>query len=170
MRYILLDDEADEATRNIPTTTYVLDVSNLRNPRFVGEYRAETMAIDHNQYIVGSYSYQANNNAGLRILRIDDPEDPQNGLVEEAIFDIDIAPRMGVPGVFIPTLLFVRHCSREFSISKSPQSLGCTVCAIAIEKLWDYFVSEAYLREMDITRRPSDQHLPSLPTHGDISC
>jgi len=95
---------------------------------------------------------------------------PQNGLVEEAIFDIDIAPRMGVPGVFIPTLLFVRHCSREFSISKSPQSLGCTVCAIAIEKLWDYFVSEAYLREMDITRRPSDQHLPSLPTHGDISC
>ena len=89
MRYILLDDEADEATRNIPTTTYVLDVSNLRNPRFVGEYRAETMAIDHNQYIVGSYSYQANNNAGLRILRIDDPEDPQNGLVEEAFFDIE---------------------------------------------------------------------------------
>jgi hypothetical protein len=104
MKYILMDDEADEKSRNIPTTTYVLDVSNLRNPRYVGEHRAETMAIDHNQYIVGSYSYQANNNAGLRILRIDDPENPQNGLVEEAFFDIepndDSAESGGAWGVY----------------------------------------------------------------------
>ena len=89
MKYVLLDDEGDESARNIKTTTYVIDVSLLRYPRYVGEYISTEKATDHNQYIVGQYSYQANYDAGLRILRIDDPENPRIGLVEEAYFDIE---------------------------------------------------------------------------------
>mmetsp|Transcript_2368 Transcript_2368/g.6871 ORF Transcript_2368/g.6871 Transcript_2368/m.6871 type:complete len:847 (-) Transcript_2368:55-2595(-) len=89
MKYILLDDEGDESARNIQTTTYVLDVSLLQSPRYVGEHRSANSATDHNQYIVGPYSYQANYDAGLRILRIDDPDNPRTGLVEEAYFDIE---------------------------------------------------------------------------------
>ena len=34
-------------------------------------YRAPTTSIDHNQYVVGNYTYQANMYSGLRILSID---------------------------------------------------------------------------------------------------
>ena len=89
MKYVLLDDEGDESARNIRTTTYVIDVSLLRYPRYIGEYISTERATDHNQYVVAQYSFQANYDAGLRILRIDDPENPRTGLVEEAYFDIE---------------------------------------------------------------------------------
>lgn len=58
-KYLLLDDEGDETARTVArTTTYVLDVSSLRNIRYVGAHRASTRATDHNQYIKGRYTYQ----------------------------------------------------------------------------------------------------------------
>lgn len=87
MKYVLMDDEGDEPALQVGTTTHVIDVRNLRKPRFVGKHISNKRAIDHNQYVVGQYSFQANYDAGLQILRIDDPENL--GLVEEAYFDVE---------------------------------------------------------------------------------
>lgn len=46
----------------------MFDLSDLDNPRPSGTYLAPVEAIDHNQYIKGRYSYQANYQAGMRIL------------------------------------------------------------------------------------------------------
>ena len=45
-----------------------------------------TEVIDHNQYIVGEYTYQANYQAGLRILDIEGIA--SNNLTEVAFFDV----------------------------------------------------------------------------------
>ena len=87
--YFLLDDELDEA--NNPdvtnTRTYMWNVSDLDGPALIGFHDSTTTAIDHNQYVKGSYTYQSNYRAGLRILDI---TDIANGnLSEEAFFDVD---------------------------------------------------------------------------------
>ena len=86
--YFLLDDELDEA--NNPdvtnTRTYMWNVSDLDGPALIGFHDSTTTAIDHNQYVKGSYTYQSNYRAGLRILDI---TDIANGnLSEEAFFDV----------------------------------------------------------------------------------
>jgi choice-of-anchor B domain-containing protein len=84
-RYFLLDDEFDEAQNGITTQTYIWDVQDLDNPELIGVHEANTLSIDHNQYIKGNYSYQANYTAGLRILSINNIA---NGALEEvAYFD-----------------------------------------------------------------------------------
>jgi len=60
-----LDESADERTR-----TYFVDVSDLDAPVFVKTHYGATTAIDHNQYVCGAFSYQANYAAGLRILDV----------------------------------------------------------------------------------------------------
>ena len=87
--YFLLDDELDEA--NNPdvanTRTYLWDVSDLDEPTLIGSHDSTTTAIDHNQYVKGSYTYQSNYYAGLRILDI---TDIANGnLTEAAFFDFN---------------------------------------------------------------------------------
>jgi len=69
-RFLLVDDELDEGRTVGATRTLIWDVSRLSTPQHVGSYVAETAAIDHNQYIHGSLSYQANYRAGLRILEL----------------------------------------------------------------------------------------------------
>jgi hypothetical protein len=74
--YFVFGDELDEPnafSTTMRTKTLVLEVKNLTNPILVGSHMApNTRAIDHNQYIIGQYTYQANYRAGLRILRIND--------------------------------------------------------------------------------------------------
>lgn len=86
--YLLLDDELDE--RNFAsvtqTRTLIWNVSNLDNPVHQADYAGVSTSIDHNQYIVGDYSYQANYSSGLRILDISDIAN--NNLGEVAFFDI----------------------------------------------------------------------------------
>jgi choice-of-anchor B domain-containing protein len=86
--HLLLDDELDE--RNVAavtnTRTLIWDVQDLDNPDYFADYIGPTTAIDHNQYVVGDYSYQANYRSGLRILDI---SDIANGnLTEVGFFDI----------------------------------------------------------------------------------
>ncbi len=86
--YFLLGDELDE--KNNPdvtnTRTYMWDVSDLDDPDLIGFHDSTTTATDHNQYVKGNYTYQSNDQAGLRILDI---TDIANGnLIEEAFFDI----------------------------------------------------------------------------------
>ena len=83
--YFLLGDELDERDAT-NTRTYMWDVSDLDDPALIGFHESTTTATNHNQYVKGSYTYQSNYRAGLRILDI---TDIANGnLSEEAFFDI----------------------------------------------------------------------------------
>jgi len=87
-RYLLLDDELDErhVSSITKTRTFIWDVADLDAPVNMGFYEAPVGAIDHNQYIKGRYSYQANYQAGLRIVDIGDIANAN--LSEVAYFDI----------------------------------------------------------------------------------
>ncbi|MFY1637943.1 choice-of-anchor B family protein [Solwaraspora sp. WMMB335] len=67
-RYFLLDDELDESRVGGGTKTFIFDLSDLDAPRHIGTYTSSAAATDHNQYVKGGYSFQANYRAGLRIL------------------------------------------------------------------------------------------------------
>lgn len=86
-RYFVLDDETDE--RNFPsittTRTITLNLTDLDNPTVAGEHFADGAAVDHNQYVVGDYVFQANYRRGLRILHLDDPA--TGAMTEVAFFD-----------------------------------------------------------------------------------
>ena len=70
-RYFLLDDELDEISGNTPTQrTLVFDLEDLDNPEFDFAWDSGIPVIDHNQYILGDYSYQSNYKAGLRIIDV----------------------------------------------------------------------------------------------------
>lgn len=84
--YFLLDDELDEQNSGHNTRTRVFDVSDLDFPALIGSYDSDNPAIDHNQYVKGHFSYQANYRSGLRILDISDVENVN--LTEVAYFDI----------------------------------------------------------------------------------
>ena len=83
-RYFFLDDELDEANRQLPATrTIVWDLEDLDDPVVLTFYSAPIGVIDHNQYVRGHLLFQSNYNGGLRILDITDPAAP----VEVAFFD-----------------------------------------------------------------------------------
>lgn len=96
-KYLLLDDELDEQEKTGPaedqhTTTYVVDVQDLKKPVFRGVYKSPQKSIDHNQYIVDGLSYQANYGSGLRIVNVTSiNEDDTGSLFEEAGF-FDVRP------------------------------------------------------------------------------
>lgn len=84
-RYFLLGDEGDEVTYGQRTRTYIWDLTDLRNPIQSYEFTADTVEIDHNLYILGDHVYQANYQAGVRILR--HGELAQGEMVEVGYFD-----------------------------------------------------------------------------------
>lgn len=85
-KYFLMDDELDELQLGpFPTRTHVWDVQNLDNPVYVGHYSGAATTIDHNQYIRGSFSFQANYTSGLRIVKLVNPAKPR--MVEVGYFD-----------------------------------------------------------------------------------
>ena len=83
-KYFFQDDELDETGGLSATTrTVIWDVQDLDDPQVATEYFASTPSIDHNQYVVGDYLYQANYTSGLRVLDVLDAENP----VEVGFFD-----------------------------------------------------------------------------------
>ena len=87
--HFLVDDELDEQNFGHNTWTYVWDVRDLDAPTLVGHYVAPVAAIDHNQYVVGDYSFQANYRSGLRILHLGDLDAPGGPeIVQAGFFDI----------------------------------------------------------------------------------
>ena len=77
-RYFYLDDELDELVGTTDRTkTLIWDVSDLDDPVVVGEYYGPNGSTDHNLYIDGDRMYQANYQAGLRVVDISDPENPR---------------------------------------------------------------------------------------------
>ncbi len=84
-RYFLIDDELDEG-KGYNTRTYVFDVADPAAPLHIGTHVGSNPAIDHNQYVVGNYTFQANYRSGLRILDISGVATAS--LSEVAYFDI----------------------------------------------------------------------------------
>ncbi len=84
-RYFVIDDELDEYRDNVNTRTLVMDYQDIDNPVFIGFHEADGSSIDHNQYIVGQHTYQANYSRGLRILELGDLSEPE--MKEVAYFD-----------------------------------------------------------------------------------
>ncbi|MFK8029668.1 MAG: choice-of-anchor B family protein [Gammaproteobacteria bacterium] len=84
--YFLLDDELDERNQGHNTKTRVFDVSDPSAPFLVGEHLSTSPAVDHNLYVKGDFTYQANYRAGLRILKTEDAANAV--LTEQAYFDI----------------------------------------------------------------------------------
>ena len=84
-KYLLFDDEIDEITFGFNTRTHMMDISDLDNPTYMGYHTSSSTAVDHNQYVKGQYTYQANYRSGLRILNIENIANAS--LVEEAFFD-----------------------------------------------------------------------------------
>lgn len=73
-RYFLIDDELDEVLGFGKTKTIIADFGKLTEPILAGVYTGPSQAVDHNQYIVGNFTFQANYRAGLSILEIVDAE------------------------------------------------------------------------------------------------
>lgn len=87
--HLLVDDELDESNFGHNTYTYVWDVRDLDAPQLLGHFTSPTAAIDHNQYVVGDYSFQANYRSGLRILHLGDLDAPAGPEVQQvAFFDV----------------------------------------------------------------------------------
>lgn len=81
---LYMDDEFDEWQQDAPTSTYLWDVRDLAAPRLVNRHIQTTRAIDHNLYTRGDRLFEANYQAGLRILDTTDP----STLVERGYFDV----------------------------------------------------------------------------------
>jgi choice-of-anchor B domain-containing protein len=68
-RYFFLGDETDELGLGHNTRTYIWNLTDLDAPVQSHTYTATTSAIDHNLYVLEDHVYQANYEAGVRILR-----------------------------------------------------------------------------------------------------
>jgi choice-of-anchor B domain-containing protein len=79
---LYVNDELDE-DGTFPTTTFILDVSDLDNPAYVGSFTNGNPAVGHNLYVKGDRIYEANYTSGLRIFDASDPLAP----VETMWFD-----------------------------------------------------------------------------------
>ena len=83
-RYFYLDDELDELVGETERTrTFIWDVAELDDPVLVGSFEGPNNATDHNLYVKGDRMYQANYQAGMRVIDISDPEAP----IEIGFFD-----------------------------------------------------------------------------------
>jgi choice-of-anchor B domain-containing protein len=82
----LVDDEFDEQQLKSKTRTHIFNVSDLDAPSVTGVHEGTSTAIDHNQYILGRYAYQANYRSGLRVLDISHAATAE--LQEVGYFDI----------------------------------------------------------------------------------
>jgi choice-of-anchor B domain-containing protein len=76
-RYFYLDDELDELVGQTDRTrTMVWDIAELDDPVLVSQYLGPDGATDHNLYVKGNRMYQANYQAGFRLVDITQPENP----------------------------------------------------------------------------------------------
>ena len=63
---VYVNDELDE-DGSLPTTTYIIDVSDIDNPVYQGSFTNGNAAIGHNLYVKGDLIYEANYTSGLRV-------------------------------------------------------------------------------------------------------
>ena len=83
-RYFFVNDELNEYYGpDIEQTTVIFDLEDLDNPKVHKTYRSGLFTIDHNNYVKENLVFQSNYSSGLRVLSINDINNP----VEVAYFD-----------------------------------------------------------------------------------
>ena len=82
-QFFYINDELDEQSGGGPTTTRVIDVSDINNPTFVGTFTSGSSSVDHNLYTHNGMIFEANYRSGLRVFDASDPLNP----TEYAYFD-----------------------------------------------------------------------------------
>jgi len=82
-QFFYLNDELDESNSGTPTTTRIINVSNINSPFQVGTFTNGSSAIDHNLYTLGTDVLEANYRSGLRVYDATNPTSP----TESAFFD-----------------------------------------------------------------------------------
>jgi choice-of-anchor B domain-containing protein len=78
-------DELDEFKFGNNTKTFILDFTDLDNPKSHTNYTGSLPAIDHNGYVKDNLFYQANYTGGMRVLDISDIEN--KNISEVGFFD-----------------------------------------------------------------------------------
>ncbi len=66
-RYLLMDDEGDEANLGHPTRTRIFDIQDLDNPLFVGASDGPNASSDHNLYVHKGLVWESNYTSGLQV-------------------------------------------------------------------------------------------------------
>ena len=84
-RFFLLGDELDEQDHGVLTRTHVFDVSDLDAPAYVFAHELDTVATDHNLYVLANRVFEANYESGLRVLEFGDLGERE--ISEVAFFD-----------------------------------------------------------------------------------
>ena len=92
-QYFISNDELDEQSLGVNTTSFIWDMTDLSSPELIGTFVSETGSIDHNLYTHNGLVYQSNYRAGLRIL---DTENIASGSLEEVGF-FDVYPSSDAP-------------------------------------------------------------------------
>ena len=87
-RYFIFGDELDEQKLAVSTTTFILNVETLTSPQMKYVHRGTTTAIDHNQYVVGDFIFQANYRAGFQMLNFQNLSTSTPTIKQVAFFDI----------------------------------------------------------------------------------
>jgi choice-of-anchor B domain-containing protein len=82
-QYFYLGDELDEEDSSLPSTTYVIDVSDLEHPFLESTFTNGLPSVTHNLYVRGNLIFEANYTSGVRVFDATDPSAP----VEVAWFD-----------------------------------------------------------------------------------
>jgi choice-of-anchor B domain-containing protein len=86
-RYLLVDDELDEAFFGTNTRTFIYDCLDLDAPFYMGYFESALSVADHNQYVKGTLMFQSNYLGGLRVLDLSNIAAGE--LSEVAYFDTD---------------------------------------------------------------------------------
>lgn len=84
--YVYFDDEVDEHDTGNPTTTRIIDVSDLANPTQVATFSNGNTSRDHNLFTRGNLIFEANYRSGLRVF------DASNALAPTEIAFFDTYP------------------------------------------------------------------------------
>jgi choice-of-anchor B domain-containing protein len=99
-QYVYFDDEVDEQATGNPTTTRIIDVSDLSNPTQVATFTNGNTARDHNLFTRGELIFEANYRSGLRVFDASDPLVPFEFAFFDTYPDDDDAHYNGLWGVY----------------------------------------------------------------------
>jgi hypothetical protein len=69
-KYMFIDDEFDENSFDLTTTTYIVDIQNVANPFFLTSFTTGLCSVDHNLMVRGSRLFEANYTTGLQVFDV----------------------------------------------------------------------------------------------------
>ncbi len=101
LRYLYANDELDELEGNVTTsTTYIFNIKDLENARFVRSVSTGEETIDHNSMVRGKWLYQANYESGLQVFDVKRPGRPERRAFFDTYPDDDHVGFNGAWGIF----------------------------------------------------------------------